>query len=128
MNATQQATLGYAAATAPVASDRSTEQRVIAQITRSLKNAAAAEPADFAALVLALHDNRSLWTLLATDVADPENALPKDLRARIFYLAEFTQAHTAKVLRKEADVAPLIEINTAVLHGLRGEGSATGLT
>jgi flagellar protein FlaF len=41
------------------------------------------------------------------------------LRARIFYLAEFTRAHTRKVLRRTAGPDALVEINLAVMRGLR---------
>lgn len=55
---------------------------------------------------------------MAVQVADDENALTDDLRARIFYLAEFTAFHSTKVLKGEADIAPLLEINTAMMRGL----------
>ena len=54
------------------------------------------------------------------DVAQPENALPNDLRARIFWLAEFIEAETRKLLRGAGDPAVLIEINAATMQGLRG--------
>ncbi len=67
----------------------------------------------------ALHENRRLWSVLATDVADADNALPNTLRARIFYLAEFTEQHSSQILGNKATVEPLLEINMAVLRGLR---------
>ena len=75
------------------------------------------------ALIEALHENRILWNTLAADVALPENALPEDLRARIFYLAEFTAQHTRKVLRNEDTAVPLLEVNAAILGGLRTKGN-----
>ncbi len=77
------------------------------------------KPLDFSALVQALHENRELWTLLATDVADKDNKLPAQLRAQIFYLAEFTNHHTRQVLAQDATADVLVEINTAVMRGLR---------
>jgi len=50
-------------------------------------------------LLEVLHENRRLWRALATDVADADNLLPKELRARIFYLYEFTSHHTSLVIR-----------------------------
>ena len=73
-------------------------------------------------LLEALHENRKLWRTLAIDVADKDNALPKDLRARIFYLAEFTDHHTNAVIRKKVSAVPLLEINTAILRGLKQDG------
>jgi len=46
------------------------------------------------------------------------------LRAQLVYLGEFTRAHTQKVLRGEADPAPLIDINSAIIRGLRAPAPA----
>jgi flagellar biosynthesis activator protein FlaF len=120
LNAFHQATTAYAAA-APIRTTQSAEYEVFARITRRLHTAAEVGNHDFAALVAALHDNRRLWTILAAEVADEANALPRALRAQIFYLAEFTARHTARVLSREAGPEVLIEINTAIMRGLRGQ-------
>ena len=83
----------------------------------------AARSSNFAGLVQALHDNTTMWRTLASDVAEPENGLPKALRARLFYLYEFTAQHSPKVLEEKASVEVLVDINTAVMRGLRGEGN-----
>ena len=75
----------------------------------------------FADMAAALHENRRLWILLATSVADPDNELPQALRAQIFYLAEFTMQHSQKVLEGKATADVLIEINTSMMRGLRQE-------
>lgn len=123
MTLAAQAQTAYTAAIRPTATPRATEHRVIAEITHRLSATEPRARDDFRAFVQALHDNQKLWTTLAAEVADPGNALPRDLRARIFYLAEFTHAQTAKVLRREASAAPLIEINTAILGGLTDGGA-----
>ena len=79
---------------------------------------------DFPALVEALHENNKLWTALAIDVANPDNLLPDELRARIAYLADFTLQHTQKVMRKKENAVPLLEINAAILKGLKQEVNA----
>ena len=89
--------------------------------TANLRSAADADPPDFPRLAQALHLNRQLWTRLAADVADAGNPLPDDLRARIFYLAEFTAAHSGRVLRGRASVDALIEVNLAVMRGLASD-------
>lgn len=114
----------YAQTAAPTRTPRDTEYEAISRITRRLKSAATRKSTDFAAFVQALHENRRLWTVLATGVSDQDNALPNELRARIFYLAEFTEHHSSQVLGKNATVEPLLEINTAVLRGLRQMGAA----
>ena len=119
MTPIQQAQNAYRDTSGPIRTERDTEYDIIARATSRLKRAAARGRDGFGELAEALHDNRRLWTLLAADVAANDNALPRDLRARILYLSEFTRQHSSKVLRNRASVAPLIEINTAVLRGLR---------
>ncbi|MDT8345249.1 MAG: flagellar biosynthesis regulator FlaF [Thermohalobaculum sp.] len=111
---------GYAQAAKALGTPRSIEHKVFSTITGRMSRASQA-PADFPALVAAVHDNLSLWTAITADVADSRNALPAQLRAQLVYLGAFTRAHTQKVLRGEAEAAPLIEINTTVMRGLRGQ-------
>ncbi|QUJ76286.1 flagellar biosynthesis regulator FlaF [Sulfitobacter albidus] len=117
MNSTALAQQAYAPTAAPLRSDRKVEYAVIGRITARLKSAV--DSGDFAKLVNALHENRTLWRKLGLDVADPGNLLPDDLRARLIYLADFTDHHTRKVLRREATALALIEVNTAILRGLK---------
>ncbi len=114
------AQIGYANAHAPTRSPTAIEYDILARITRRLKLSAEKGPSDFPALASALHDNKRLWNAFAIDVSDPTNKLPDSLRARLFYLAEFTHTHTRAVLARKAEVAPLIEVNLAILGGLRG--------
>lgn len=121
MNATDLARQAYASAHSPLRTGRSAEQQVLAMATANLRSAADQRPHDFARLAQAIHLNRLLWTRLAADVADDANPLPEELRARIFYLAEFTAAHSGRVLRGRASVEALIEVNIAVMRGLSGD-------
>jgi flagellar biosynthesis activator protein FlaF len=125
VNVIEQARQAYAPVNSPLRTDRSTELQIFSQTTSRLRLAATATPPDFARLAAALHENRRLWTLLAADVADAENGLTQDLRAQIFYLAEFTAYHSRKVLKGEATVDALIDINLAIMRGLSGQ---TGLS
>jgi flagellar protein FlaF len=109
---------GYAQHARTTQTPRATEYELIARVSHRIKSAAEAGPRAYPKLVEALSDNHRLWTTLAVDVADPDNALPQALRAQIFYLAEFVQQHTAKVLNRKARLAPLLEINAAILRGL----------
>lgn len=111
----------YSDAAIPTRTGRGTEYEVFARVTRRLRQAQTGD-GGFPALVRALHDNRSLWTTLAADVAAGTNGLPAGLRARIFYLSQFTTHHTRRILAGEASADVLIDINTAVMRGLRGEG------
>ena len=124
MNASTLAKKAYANRDKPTRTLRGTEYELFAQITHRLKQAALGGKANFAALAQAIYDNRRLWTALASDVASPDNALPQTLRARIFYLNEFTQLHSRKVLSGDATAEALVDINTAIMRGLRAERGA----
>lgn len=119
MNVTHMARTAYASPTAPIRTPRSIEYDLFARITARLKAAGDEGRKGFPALVSALHDNRQLWTTLAADLSAPENALPEGLRAQLFYLAEFTLQHSGKVLDGSADAEVLVDINTAIMRGLR---------
>jgi len=121
VNAHKAAQQAYASSASPHRTSRGTEYEVFSRITRRLHGAIQTTPLNFSELVQALHENRELWTLLAADVADKDNKLPAPLRAQIFYLAEFTNHHTRQVLSQDATADVLIEINTAVMRGLRNQ-------
>ncbi|WP_338549690.1 flagellar biosynthesis regulator FlaF [Roseovarius phycicola] len=119
MYATLNAQTAYRDQTQSVKTPKETEFEAFARITSRLKQASALGKSGFKELAAALHDNRRLWTLLASDVADQSNALSPDLRARILYLSEFTRQHSTQVLKQSEPVDPLIEINSAMMRGLR---------
>ncbi len=110
----------YGDATRAIGTPRNVEYQVFSQITGQL-NRANAEGRPFAELAQALHENLELWTIIVTDVTNAGNGLPVALRGQLADLSKFTRSHTQKVLRQEADAAILIEINTAVMRGLRGQ-------
>lgn len=113
--------IGYGHRETPARSPRSVEYDLIAQVTQRLRHAWANRDRDFPGFVHAMTDNQKLWSTLACDVALPENGLPQTLRARLFYLHEFTASHSRAVLNDNASVDVLIDINTAVMRGLRGD-------
>jgi len=120
MNAAELARTAYTSSQTTIRTDRSHEYHAFGRVTRSITEAAARGASAFPALAAALHDNRKLWQIIASDVSHNDNALPKQLRARLFYLSEFTNEHTRKILLGEGDVAPLVDINTSVMRGLKG--------
>jgi flagellar biosynthesis activator protein FlaF len=118
VTALDQALAAYGASARVTRTPRDTEFDVLARITRRLKSAAAPGAA-FADLAHAIHDNRSLWGIFALDLALPGNGLPPDLRARLLSIARFVEDHSSKVLRDAASADVLVDINTAVMRGLR---------
>lgn len=120
MNTLDLARTAYAAPGTPARTPRGAEYEVIAQITRRLRASDRKRTEAFPAFAEALHDNVRLWTALASDVAESDNALSPDLRARIVYLYEFTMHQSDAALSTGAPIDVLIDINTAIMRGLRG--------
>ena len=120
MISTSLAQSAYAASTAPVRSDRGTEYAAFQHVTARL-NKAMRKDAPMTERASALHDNRKLWTILASDLADGGNALPQGLRAQLFYLAEFSLLQSRKALENADALQALVDINTSVMRGLSGQ-------
>lgn len=116
---------GYTRPDATLRPMRSIEYDAFARVTQKLSSAWQNRKSDFPALVQALTDNLGLWSTLAADVASSGNTLPSALRAQLFYLYEFSEIHTRRVLEGSAAVDVLIDVNTAIMRGLRGQGGAT---
>lgn len=102
-----------------VRAERDVEYDVLSRVTRLLRQADDAERRIDA--IAAVHKNNELWTLWATDLAHPANALPAEIRAGLLSLAGFSLRHGHAILAGRSGLAPLIEINLCVLKGLRGE-------
>ncbi|ACM04345.1 flagellar biosynthesis regulator FlaF [Cereibacter sphaeroides] len=126
MNASTMARTAYSAARQGSArTPRSTEYALLAKVTALLKETDRHDALAFPALAQAIEQNRKLWLRFALDVAHPDNELPRDLRARIFYLYEIVQQHSARVLAHRADTGLLVDINRAVMRGLAGQGGGS---
>lgn len=119
MNATTQALRAYSAANSPTRTNKSIEYEVVARVTSRLRSAANLGAEGFPALAQAIHDNKKLWLAFVVDLSDPANPLPADLKARLFYLAEFTNHQSSKVLARQAPIDPLLDVNLAIMQGLR---------
>ncbi len=119
MNAILKAQNAYNHNAQPIRTHRDTEYNAFARITRRLRVASGNAKTDFKELVSALYDNRKLWTILAVDVSDRDNPLPKELKAQIVYLSQYIQVHSGRVLAGKASADPLVEINIAIMKGLR---------
>ena len=123
--ATSKASAAYGRSVTPVRTQRTQEYDLLARCTQGLSNAWPHRREDFPRLATALTENLQLWSALAADVAGAGNGLPAPLRAQLFYLYEFTAGHSRAVLDNRGSVEVLVDINTAVMRGLRGEGGGT---
>ena len=94
---------------------RQTEYRLFAQVTRALMQSQEGAKTEIAK---AIHWNRRLWLALQADCASDSNVLPDETRAGIISLAIWVDKHSRKVLKGEAEVRPLIDINRSIMEGL----------
>lgn len=121
MNHAQQARRAYGAARTGTITPRTAEYDAFARVTARLDAPRSGGAEDYPQLAGALHDNCRLWLALARDLVSDGNRLPEDVRLRLIALAGFVQTHTAQVLRDEAEAAPLIDVNRAIMRGLSSE-------
>ena len=101
-----------------VETPRETEYRLFTEVTRALNNAKSLPATDIAGRMKALDWNRRIWNFFALDCASENNALPQDLRASIVSLSMFVNRYTSQVIRENADIDPLIDINVTMMQGL----------
>jgi len=104
-----------------VETPRETEYRLFTQVTRALIEAASLPKTEIARRMDALDWNRRVWTFLASDCYDPNNALPEQLRAGIISLSIFVGKYTSEIMQKDADIETLIDINRTIMQGLAGQ-------
>ena len=110
----------YQTATARSENPRQAEYRLFGEVTRALMEASTLDAAEAGKRMDALDWNRRLWSALATDCSDPDNSLPKPLRAQIISISLWVSRHTSAVMRREEEIEPLVEINRMVMQGLAG--------
>ncbi|MBO1076137.1 flagellar biosynthesis regulator FlaF [Roseomonas marmotae] len=94
------------------------EYRVLARAA-ALLELAALPGGSPAALPGAVHENRMLWTAFAADLAEEANTCEITLRAQLLSLARWVFAESDRVLRERKSPQALIDINRAVMLGLR---------
>jgi flagellar protein FlaF len=103
---------------------RDVEYRLFAQVTRALLDVKSKPREDLRAWIDVLHWNRRIWAALADDCAQPGNALPEATRAQVISLSLFVHRTTSQVMRREADVDTLIELNRTMMQGLSNRPEA----
>lgn len=113
---------GYAATATMMRSTRDAEYDIFSRVTGMLRQAE--RQGRSAPTIAAVHKNNELWTILATDLAEPGNALPDEVKAGLLSLAGFSIRHGHAVMAGDATTDALIDINLSVMKGLRGEVAA----
>lgn len=120
MDQKQNALRGYGQVKRQTASDKHIELQLFSAVTARLRaqvqnnsTRLSGEKAE------TLIENAKLWNLLFCDLVNSDNKLPLELKTNLISLAEFTQGHTQRVLRGEASIDILIDVNTAIIEGLK---------
>jgi len=98
---------------------RERERQVFERCLELLK-AADEKGANSMEAIEALAFCRRMWATLLEDLASPENALPKELRAQIISIGLWVVREAENIrLGTSTDFKPLIEVTTAVFEGLQ---------
>lgn len=71
----------------------------------------------------ALHDNVSLWMEFKTDLSNPGNSLPPEMRANLLSLAIYVERQTGLALKGQGTIKALMDVNTPIIEALQGQGS-----
>lgn len=118
---------------------RQIERRLLVRVTATL-DASAREydsaEAGFARVTLltsalreALSDNVAIWQALKSDLANPGNALPADLRAMLISLSLWVERQTNVVIGGGVGIQDLVQVNRNIIAGLSGQApSGPGAT
>ena len=114
----------YQTASARTEDPRSTEYRLMGQVTRALMEVQDAGPGEIRKRAEALDWNRRVWSAFAADCASPDNGLPESLRASIISLAIYISKETSAAMRGSGDLETLIELNRTIMQGLAPQGSS----
>lgn len=122
MSPTTQSRSAYGANS--VRTPRGAEYALFARVTSGLKAADDTDPAAFPAMARAVSENQRLWAALAEDLMSDGNQLPVALRGQLISLSEFVRRHSLAVLGGRARLEALIDINTMIMKGLRGDVEA----
>lgn len=109
----------YASQQNAAASPREVELRAFRFVNGLLASAA-----DLPARARALHKTHMLWSLLISDLSQPGNALPPDLKGRIISLGLWAQREAAARLDDAASLEPLIALHRDMIAGLEAQQAA----
>lgn len=95
-------------------------ERLLFERCLELFKAASEKGANSREAIEALDYCRRIWATFLEDLASPENALPKQLRAEIISIGLWVIRETEDIrLGKSTDFKPLIEVTTALHDGLK---------
>ncbi len=98
---------------------RERERQVFERCLELLRAASEKGPTSMQSIE-ALTFARRMWATLLEDLASPENALPKELRAEIISIGLWVIREAEDIrLGNKTDFKPMIEVTTALYEGLQ---------
>jgi flagellar protein FlaF len=106
-----------------IVAPRDMERRIFERVTNQLR-LADQEESRTELFHRAVLENRRLWAALASDVSDPSNQMPNELKAGLLSLAIWVERESPSIHSGEAAISGLIEVNQALIAGL-GAGAAS---
>lgn len=104
-------------------SPRDIEYRLFGQVTRALLDIAPLPRTD-PKVIDAIDWNRRLWSAMALDCANNDNAMPPQIRAGVISLSMFVARYSSQVMTQSMPVDPLIDINRTIMQGLAARAAA----
>ena len=110
----------YATQQNAAASPREVELRAFRYVNGLLATAT-----DVPARARALHKTHQLWSLLISDLSQPGNALPADLKGRLISLGLWAQREAAVRLEDTASLEPLVALHRDMIAGLEAQENAS---
>ncbi|KQQ88238.1 flagellar biosynthesis regulator FlaF [Aureimonas sp. Leaf324] len=100
------------------ATARDREREALDRTVDALQRAQAAGPKSREAIE-AIYLTRSLWSVLVEDLANPENALPEELRAALISIGLWIMREAEAIrLGRSDDFSAMIEITAMIRDGL----------
>jgi len=113
----------YDSATRTAVSGRELEARALSKAARQLEDCARdwGQPGHATRLDEAIRFNQRLWTILQTELAQPEHPLPLELRINLLRLSQFIDRRSFEVLAdpKPGALKALVDLNRNIAEGLR---------
>lgn len=110
---------GYRSALTRFETHREAEARLLSRLNRNLQQSMTNMPNNISAFMHALYENDRFWAHIAMDLSEDSNQLPEQLRASLISISGFVIRHSANVRKGAASAEPLIDINLAIIRGLR---------
>lgn len=100
------------------AGEKEIEYALFLQITDALERVVDPDTRSLESWADAIYRNQQLWIIIATDLLQPGNALPDEMKRSLLYLSEFVRQTSLKVLAGAENIPDLIEVNKTVMAGL----------